>query len=105
MTDLFQLIDTNLLALITPFYDVSGYPVRDWTFFARAVEPTAVNVVLVIVTRPLDSFACHVSSGVFPHRVEARPISPSCMNSQVFTMTELPSGNQSGSSGTLGRIL
>ena len=104
MSNLFQLVQTDLPTFIDPLYDVPGNLVGDRTLFSGRIETASMNVGLGVPACPLDSLASHVGSGMSPHGIESRAIRVGSMLFQVLPVTELSPSNQSGPSRSLGTI-
>ena len=76
MSDLFQLVKADLLALIDSLDDLSRHFIREFALSPASPKHSSVDVLLIKGSGSRDTFSFHVATCVAPHRVEARSIGP-----------------------------
>ena len=89
MSDLLELLDSELLALVALFDDFPSNTVRHLALLPARPEPPSVLVVVPELSSTLDVLARHVRSRTLPHGVEA---SPHCVHGvlrELFILSEL----------------
>ena len=89
MSDLLQLIDSNLLAVVALLEDFSRYSVCHLTFLSRCPQLSSMLVVMSEFTRPSEVLARHIRTSASPHGVVARPDGIHSMLRELFILSEL----------------
>ena len=69
MSNLFQLVDGDLTALVHSLQDLTSRLVRHVALLATRPESASVLVRLTELSRPLEAPTLHVRSGVLPHHL------------------------------------
>ena len=102
MSDLFELVQADFAGLITSLDDLPCHFVGQFALLASAPQLTTVDVPRIKLSRTRNPLAGHVSCGVFPHAVEACSVGAQGGIREAGSLSKLPSGDQSGTSGSLG---